>query len=111
MKQASQLPYSPGEPDEFLTIGKVLRPWGTRGQVKIESLTDNQDRFNHAQQLFVERVPFQCLDVKIAAGGVVLTFQGVESRAAAEELRGSLIQIREDEVPSLPDGTFYHHQI
>jgi len=111
MKQAPRLSHSSGESAEYLTIGKVLRPWGIRGQMKIESLTDYQNRFKHARQFFIDQVPYQCLNVIFAAGGVVLALHGVESRTAAEELRGSLIQIREDEVQPLPDGTFYHHQI
>ena len=42
------------EPREgYIAVGRVLRPWGLRGDVKVESLTDFPERFAPGSTLWV----------------------------------------------------------
>ena len=38
----------------FLTVGRVLKPWGIRGEVKVEVLTDFPERFSPGREIYVE---------------------------------------------------------
>ena len=44
-------------------------------------------------------------------GRFVLKLTGVDSISEAEAFRGLEIRIPEEELPKLPDGAFYHHQL
>jgi 16S rRNA processing protein RimM len=44
-------------------------------------------------------------------GGFVLKFRGVDSIDDAEAFRGMDVRIGEEELPALPAGSYYHHQL
>jgi 16S rRNA processing protein RimM len=46
--------------------------------------------------------------VRAAGKGAVARFEGVSDRSAAEQLRGSLVEIERDALPPLAEGEYYH---
>ena len=46
----------PSQP-EFITIGKILAPWGTRGKLKVEVATDFPQRFTPQAKVYINRQP------------------------------------------------------
>jgi 16S rRNA processing protein RimM len=42
---------------------------------------------------------------------MLLTFEGIETREQAGELRNQLVYVRAEEVPPLPEGEYYYHQL
>jgi len=38
----------------FIPIGRVVAPWGIRGEVKVEVLTDFPDRFSCGEILYLQ---------------------------------------------------------
>jgi len=102
--------------EERITIGKILKPRGVRGEVKVLSLTDIPDRFEHLRAVTVELAQGQDLDLEIEGvsyykGFVFLRFVGYFSREAAQQLVGGLLQVKRSSVPKLPEGSFYHFEI
>jgi len=99
-----------------VTIGRVLRPQGRKGEVLTLPLSDRPERFPSLKQVSLETagggvetlVVTHCWPHK---GRFVLKFAGVDSIEAAEKLRGRALVIAEDELPPLPPGSFYHHQL
>ena len=43
--------------------------------------------------------------------GLVVRFESVSNRDDAEALRGGLLTVPRAEVPTLPEGQFYHYQL
>ncbi len=41
------------ESPKYLIIGRVLKPWGVRGEMKIEILTEFPERFASLRQVFI----------------------------------------------------------
>jgi 16S rRNA processing protein RimM len=73
-------------------------------------LTDRDDRLTPGASLFLENEPAARTVVAYEAGGrvPVVHLSGVDTRAAADQLRGRYLEI--DAVPP-PDGALYWHQI
>ncbi|GAI43592.1 unnamed protein product, partial [marine sediment metagenome] len=46
----------PAEP-EFMTIGKILAPWGSKGKLKVEVATDFPQRFARSSKVYINRQP------------------------------------------------------
>lgn len=103
-------------PQEWISIGKILKPRGVHGEVKVLPLTDIPGRFEQLDEVYVERttddVQRMSIDrVKSYKGFIYLQFQGVNTIEAAEELRGKYLQVARAQVPELPENEFYHFEI
>ena len=90
-----------------VTVGRIGKPHGIRGEVTIEVRTDEPElRFAPGTTLTRESGP----DLLVTgfhwhSGRVLLKFAGVDSRSAAEELRNSILTVEraDSEVPQEPD--------
>ena len=66
------------------------------------------DRLSAQKFLFVGGVSRGLLFVRNAGKTAVARFEGVSDRSAAEELRGSLVEVDRAALPALEDGEYYH---
>ncbi len=101
---------------ELVLVGRVVKPQGRHGEVAVVPLSDRPDRFPGLRRAFVaapgggvrELTVLRCWPHK---GRFVLQFEGVASIDEAETLRGLELRIAEAELATLPEGSFYHHQL
>jgi len=97
----------------YLVIGRVARPWGIQGEVKVEIMTDFPDRFSLLRRVYLgpEAVPFALEGFRLHGGAALLKLEGCHDRAAVEKLRGQLVQIPIEEAVPLEQDEYYEHQI
>ncbi len=96
---------------DFITIGKILAPWGLEGKVKVELITDFPERFAPAAQVYVNRQSMTIDSTEWRKGKVIVKLNAVGSIEAAEKLRGQLVEIHSSQVHPLPEGQYYHFQL
>ena len=101
---------------ESVTVGRVLRPHGVRGEVVVEVLSDVPDRFARGSRMQGIREGRPSVALKIAAGrahksGAVVRFAGCEDRDQAEELRNLWLEVPRSEVPEAEPGTYYQYEL
>ncbi len=101
---------------DMITIGRVVKPQGRRGEVLTEPLTDRPDRFPALRRAYVGGASGEAREVVVSScwphkGRFVLKLEGVDSIDAAETLRGLDLRIAPEELPALPDGSYYHHEL
>ena len=90
-----------------MDIGRILKPQGIRGEVKVEPLTDDSSRFCVLKTVSVGTELKKIQSVRISGGFVYIKFGGVDDRNAAELLRGRFISVdRASSVP-LEFGEFF----
>jgi 16S rRNA processing protein RimM len=97
---------------DFVTIAKVTKTQGRKGEVAAVLLTDFPERFAERKRLFGldskdQRRELELEDHWFHKGGVVLKFAGVDSIGQAETLVGSEIQIPVGERTQLQDDSIY----
>ena len=102
----------PAESFAALTLARVLRPWGRRGEVAAEILTDFPERLAALRQAWLadgrnSPQPVSILSCRLHGGQAVMQFAGVSSIGEAEKLRGLEIQVPLSERVSLPQGRYY----
>jgi len=97
----------------YLVIGRVARPWGTQGEVKVEIVTDFPDRFSLLRKVYLgpEAVPFALESFRLHKGAALLKLAGCHDRTSIEKLRGQLVQIPIEEAVPLEQDEYYEHQI
>ncbi|HEX2171078.1 MAG TPA: ribosome maturation factor RimM [Dehalococcoidia bacterium] len=98
-------------PPDMLVIGRIARPWGLWGDLKVIVETDLPDRFETLRRVYLGGAIYRVRQAKVEGSFVRLALQGVTTREAAEELRDRLIEIPQSEAAPLPEGQYYHFQI
>ncbi len=91
-------------------MGRIGRPHGIAGQVVVRPMTDDPDRFAPGSTVRAGTEP-PC-DLVVAASrehgdGLVVSFDGVADRTAAEQLRGALLTIAPEQRRELGDDEFW----
>ena len=97
----------------YLVIGRVLKPWSYRGELKIEILTEFPDRFASLRQVFVgdDAKPFPVERAHSHGKFVLLKLAGVDSDTDAENLRDQLVQVSVTDAVPLKPGQVYLYQL
>jgi 16S rRNA processing protein RimM len=100
------------DPDPgFVAVGRVLGPFGLKGEVKVQSLTDNPARFAAKSRLYAGQLPVTVSSSREAGGHLYLMLKGFRDRTSVERLRHALLQVPERDLPPLPEGEYYRFQL
>lgn len=99
-----------------MSIGKVVRVHGLRGEVRVRSLSDVPGRFETLAQVMAEgpdgaRRPLAVRGARPIGNDYLVSFEGIDAPEAATRLVGSLLQITEDQATPLPEGQYYQHDL
>ena len=86
-------------------------PFGVRGELIVDSLTDFAQRFRRGATLWVAGVSYSVRSARPHKGALLLELEGIASGAEAEPLRGALLEVPEGELPALAEGQYYRFQI
>ena len=101
---------------EMVSIGRVVKPQGRKGEVLVVPFSDRPERFPTLRAVFVPGESGAARAMAVAdcwphKDRFVLKLEGVDSIDDAEKLRGMDVRIAEDELQALPAGSYYHHQL
>lgn len=97
--------------EAFFVVGRILAPWGVRGEVKIEVLTDYPERFAPKARVFMKGVPLEVERARRVAKHAILKLAGVDTRNDAEALRNQLLEVPESDLMPLQPEEYFEHQI
>lgn len=97
------------ESDEWMLIGEIAGPFGIRGEMKIDPLTDFPERFTELRVLYVgpARRAYPVERARLQKQQVVLKLAGVDRPEQVDELRRREVFIPRSEAAELPPGHFY----
>jgi 16S rRNA processing protein RimM len=95
-----------------LTLARILRPWGRRGEVAAEILTDSPKRLIELREAWLAdgRLPPRRVSIRscrVHLGQALFLFANVDSITDAERLRGLEVQIPFSERAPLKPGRHY----
>ncbi len=101
---------------DMVTIGVVVKPQGRHGEVAVDPTTDLPARFPGLARAFLpgsgaEARPAEVVSCRSHKGRWVVKLAGVDTIDEAESLRGQELRIPEEDLPALPAGSYYHHQL
>ena len=101
---------------ELLEIGRVIRPQGLAGRLKVFSYLESQDVLDALAEVFIgrraqEAAVFPLHAVQKGREFFVLTLGGVEDKDTAAKMVGSSVWMPSEAMKQLPDGEYYWHEI
>ncbi|MFC1998186.1 ribosome maturation factor RimM [Chloroflexota bacterium] len=97
--------------NDFLTVGRVLAPWGLKGDAKVEIHTDFPQRFAPSNKVYIDGAAITIERSRPNKGNVILKLDGVDSIEQVEALKGKYLQIPQNDSMPLEDDEYYQFQI
>ena len=97
----------------LVVIGRIGRAHGIRGELNVEIRTDEPERrFAPGSSIICDGRPLTVESSRHHSGRLIVAFDEVPDRTAAEHLHGSILEAEVDETerPDDPDE-FYDHQL
>jgi 16S rRNA processing protein RimM len=98
-----------------MLIGKLVAAFGVRGQLKMKSYTNHVEHLRRRiRTLYVgpKLQPFTLTSLfEHKPGLLIVSLAGVDTREAADDLRGSDVSILEGEAAPLDEGEYFIHQL
>ena len=98
--------------EDLISVARIARPQGHRGEVIADLLTDFPERFARLGRVYVKRADGRLLlldleNSRLHKGRVALKFAGCDSISGAEELRDAHVLVPRDQLVELPEDTYY----
>ena len=95
-----------------VAVGRISRAHGVHGEVAVLVLSEVEGRFAPGETLWLEDGRTLTVESsKQHRGGLLVRFREVRDRERAEGLRRALLVVPESSSPSLPEGSWWDHQI
>lgn len=103
----------------FLVVGKILRPHGIRGEVRVQVMTGYPERILPGAEVYLgpdpenaqSAVPYTVTRARRHQQYLVLLFEDMPDRSAAEHLRDKFVMVRIEDAVPLEEGEFYLFQV
>ena len=99
-----------------VTIGKILQPFGVRGEVRVASLTDVPGRFEGLENAVLVRTTGEIVQTKVrsvrpSGEDYLVGFSAFSSPEEASHFRGAFLQIPEEKNLPRHQDTFYQFEL
>jgi 16S rRNA processing protein RimM len=97
----------------FLVLGKLRRAHGIRGEIALEVFTRMPELLGVNRVVYVgdSYLPYRIENTRWKQELLILKFVGIDDRTAASQLTNLLIFTHTDQLPVLPAGDYYFHEL
>ncbi len=105
---------------EWIEVGRISRPHGVHGEVRVVPSSDNPDRFLPGSVLHArpargglaggrvqQHIELTVVSVRGEENYPILAFREIVDRDAAENFRGFVLEIHSSELPELEEDEYY----
>ena len=90
-----------------IKIGKVTGATGLKGEVRVYSYAESNDRFSKLAGVWLEDDEYGIENVRFHKDMVILKLAGINDRNAAEKVKNRFVYMKEDDLEELPEGQYY----
>ena len=102
-------------PPAWIVVGRIVRPHGLRGEVRVRLETDFPERLARRRRVYLRQegalTPAEITGVRPHGGAVLVTLRGVDSVEAAQRLRGAELVVARRALPPLGPDEYYLFEI
>ena len=100
-------------PHPWIALGVIARPHGVRGEVRVHLFNPDSEVLAREQQVFVRREredprAVALISVRPGPKAWLVRLHGVETREAADALRGAELCVPRASLPELEEGEYYY---
>lgn len=93
---------------ETITIAKVLKPQGVKGELKLEIyIKDDNSFYKGLKTVNIGSKEYEVISCSVRQGYGYITLKGVIDRTQAEDFRNKLVIVNKDNGPQLQEGEYF----
>ncbi|MBR2448868.1 MAG: 16S rRNA processing protein RimM [Clostridia bacterium] len=92
---------------DTLKIGLIVKPQGIKGEVKIQPLTDDINRFKNLKEVLIDGKIHRVLSSVIGGNTVFLSLSEIPDRNVAETYRGKFLCVTRENALPLEEGRYF----
>jgi len=103
---------------QYLILGKISRPHGVRGEVRMRIVTDYPEQLHDLKTVYLgtspddgDMQPIELSKVRFHQDYALLTFKGINNRDDVDKFRQKVVMIHIDNAIPLEDGEYYLFQL
>ncbi len=97
--------------NKYLELGQIVNVKGLKGEVKVNSFTDDNTKFERISKVFIKRKEnlkeYEIEKVGYSKNQVIIKFKNIDTIEEAEKLRNSYIVVDREIFGELPEGVYY----
>lgn len=97
--------------NKYLELGQIVNVKGLKGEVKVNSFTDDNTKFEIIPKVFIKQkqnlTEYEIEEVGYSKNQVILKFKNIDTVEEAEKLRNSYIVVDREIFGELPEGVYY----
>jgi 16S rRNA processing protein RimM len=97
----------------YLAVGRVQRPHGVRGEVRMEILTDFPEKLAHRKTLYLgeRHTPYALESVRLHHDLALVKLAEMDDRNAADALRGLVVYVAIEDAVPLEEHEVYEYAL
>lgn len=96
----------------YISIGKILKPQGIKGELKVKPLLDDLNIIANVKDFVINNKTYTLKSLSFREGFIYICFNEIQQRNDAELLRGKHLLInREIATKTLKDGDYFMDDI
>ncbi|RJR43523.1 MAG: 16S rRNA processing protein RimM [Desulfobacteraceae bacterium] len=104
------------EPENLLLLGKVLRPHGLGGLLRIDSYAESCDSFPAGSKVFLRNAGGEWREERVLSlhphkGAFLMKLKGLSTVEEAEGMRGASIYVKKSGVGQKDQDEYFWHEI
>lgn len=98
---------------EFLAVGKLRRPFGLSGEMKVELYIDNLEVFDPNNEIFCGKKYTKRKIISFRESGkyFLIKFDKINNPEEAGHLTNEIIYLQSERFPSPKDGAYFYRQL
>ncbi|HCA79144.1 MAG TPA: 16S rRNA processing protein RimM [Bacteroidetes bacterium] len=100
----------------MIAVGKISKSIGLKGEVRVTLLTDSPGRFRTLKSVWIgseegTAMRFKIQSVRVSPAAVVMQVEKVQTRTAADALRGQFVFVADKDQVKPKKGSYFIHEI
>ncbi len=103
---------------DWLIVGEITSPQGIKGQLRVKSLSDFEERFIKPGSRWVQKEKEEPTRIELISGFkkpgkdiFIVSLKGINTRSQAESLSKQKILVKNNDIPELKDGEFHINEL
>lgn len=103
---------------KYLILGKISRPHGVRGEVRMRIITDYPEQLHNLQTVYLgtspddkDIIPIELTKVRFHKDYALLTIKGINNREEVGKFRQKTVMVDIENAIPLEDGEYYLFQL
>ncbi|HZK71922.1 MAG TPA: ribosome maturation factor RimM [Clostridia bacterium] len=93
--------------EDFMSVGKIGKTHGLKGEVKVFSLTDSLERFKTLKSVYIDGEIRKVEGCKLQHDRAILKIEGIDSIEQAELYRNKYLMVKREDAVELPEDSYY----